>query len=132
MLLLQVNLPQDSDLNVLRDPMMELSCPPLPLLMKEELINSCVYEGMNDISSNVTGSQPENDKNEEDISGFFDSIFNADYDGSCDVSGQRNLDYGSEMRKNGPVGEDDLLVNERLKEATARQVILWSESLSFP
>ncbi|XP_056159618.1 protein NTM1-like 9 isoform X2 [Syzygium oleosum] len=58
-----------------------------------------------------------NNVTDKEISDFLDSIFNADYDGSCDGSGQRNLDFGS-----GPVGEDNLLYNELLNEATERQI----------
>ncbi|KAI6697712.1 hypothetical protein NL676_017831 [Syzygium grande] len=71
-------------------------------------------EVTNDISINETGSQLQNDK---EISDFLDSILNANYDGSCDESGQHNLDFGS-----GPVGEDNLLYNELLNEATERQI----------
>ncbi|XP_030460407.1 protein NTM1-like 9 isoform X3 [Syzygium oleosum] len=109
-----VDLPQGSDLNLLGDPTMELSLPPLPWPVKEELETPYMPEVTNDISINETGSRLQTDK---EISDFLDSIFNADYDGSCDGSGQRNLDFGS-----GPVGEDNLLYNELLNEATERQI----------
>ncbi|KAF8020238.1 hypothetical protein BT93_G0826 [Corymbia citriodora subsp. variegata] len=49
----EVNLPQESDLNLLED--------------------------------------PQNDKNEDDISDFFDSIFNVNYEDPCDDSGHQDL-----------------------------------------
>ncbi|XP_048127435.1 protein NTM1-like 9 isoform X2 [Rhodamnia argentea] len=115
----EVNLPQDSEMKLLREPM-----------MKEELGTSGMYGVTNDISCDETGVWLQNDKNEDDISDFFAHIFNVDYDGSCDESGQHNLDFGSEIRKNGPVGEDDLL-NELPKEATERQIgcqLEWDEA----
>ncbi|KAI6697696.1 hypothetical protein NL676_017815 [Syzygium grande] len=53
----ELNLPQGGDLNLLRDPMTELSFPPLPLPVKEELGTSRMHEIMNDISSNDDKSE---------------------------------------------------------------------------
>lgn len=114
----EVNLPQESDLNLLGDAMTH---PPLPLPMKEELETSFMHEVVNAISNHETGVQLQNDKNEDDISDFFNSIFNVDYEGPCDESGQCNLDFGSEIGKNGLIVEDSLLQNDLLQEATERQ-----------